>query len=228
MSRIYLPSQGPVDWQRLLADPVKHWRAGYSAMALAKCWEAAQGLPPEIASMIQETGPDPELLVALPEHKVPLPGSRRSASQTDLFALMRAGDQTVAVAIEGKVDESFGPTVGDWLKNASPGKLERLAHICDLLGLAQPLPNSLRYQLLHRTASAIIEARRFKTDAAAMIVHSFSPTRTWFEDYAAFVAQFGHKAKPDQLICVLPGSTPPLYLGWATGPDRFLAPPPQK
>lgn len=80
MRRIYLPSQGADDWQRLLADPVKHWRAGYSAMALAECWEAADGLPAEIASLMQETGPDPELLLALPEHKVPLPGSRRGDS----------------------------------------------------------------------------------------------------------------------------------------------------
>jgi hypothetical protein len=68
----------------------------------------------------------------------------------------------------------------------------------------------------------MIEARRFKSDTAAMVVHSFSPARTWFNDYAAFVALFGHDAKPDQLICIRPGSTPPLYLGWATGPDRFL------
>ncbi|WP_413776936.1 DUF6946 family protein [Mesorhizobium sp. AR07] len=32
----------------------------------------------------------------------------------------------------------------------------------------------LRYQLLHRTSAALLEAKRFKTDEAAMIVHSFS------------------------------------------------------
>lgn len=55
-----------------------------------------------------------------------------------------------------------------------------------------------------------------------MIVHSFSPTRTWFEDFAALVALFGPEAEPDHLICVGSGSTPPLYLGWASGPERFL------
>lgn len=217
MRRIYLPSQGAGDWQRLLADPVKHWRAGYSAMALAECWEAADGLPPEIASLMQEVGPDPELLLAFPEHKVPLPGSRRGDSQNDLFALVRAGDQTVAVAVEGKVDESFGPPIGVWLKDASPGKKERLAHICDLLGLHNPPPNEVRYQLLHRTASAVIEAQRFKTDAAAMIVHSFSPIRTWFEDFSAFAALFDAQVRPDEMICVRPTGNPPLYIGWASG-----------
>ncbi|MER9815907.1 hypothetical protein [Mesorhizobium sp. M0078] len=159
----------------------------------------------------------PELLVALPEHKVPLPGSSRGDSQNDLFALVRVGDQTVAVTVEGKVDESFDQPLGMWLANASDGKRKRLAFICDLLGLTQPLPGNIRYQLLHRTASAIIEARRFKTDAAAMIVHSFSPTRRWFEDYAGFVALFGATARHDQLVCIHPESTPRLYVGWASG-----------
>ncbi|RWG78558.1 hypothetical protein [Mesorhizobium sp.] len=217
MARIYLPSQGTEDWRRLLADPVKHWREGYSAMCLAQCWESAGGLPSEIARLLISIGPSPELLVALPEHKVPLPGSRLGDSQNDLFALIRAGDQTVAVTIEGKVDEPFDQPLGIWLANASDGKRNRLAFICDLLGLTQPLPDNIRYQLLHRTASAVIEARRFKTDLAAMIVHSFSPTRRWFEDYAAFVALFGATAGPDQLVRVHLEGTPRLYVGWASG-----------
>ncbi|MER8832878.1 hypothetical protein [Mesorhizobium sp. M0909] len=217
MVKIYLPSQGAEEWRRLLADPAKHWREGYSAMCLAKCWENAIGLPPEIARLLTSVGPSAELLVALPEHKVPLPGSNRGDSQNDLFALARAGDHTVAVTIEGKVDEPFDQPLGLWLANASNGKRKRLAFICDLLGLTQPLPERIRYQLLHRTASAVIEARRFKTDAAAMIVHSFSSTRRWFEDYAAFVALFAATAEPDQLVCVRPEGAPPLYVGWASG-----------
>lgn len=217
MAKIYLPSQGAEEWRRLLADPANHWREGYSAMCLAKCWENAGGLPPEIARLLTSIGPVPELLVGLPEHKVPLPGSRRGDSQNDLFALVRAGDQTVAVTIEGKVDEPFDQPLGMWLANASDGKRKRLTFICDLLGLTLPLPEHIRYQLLHRTASAVIEARRFKTDAAAMIVHSFSPTRRWFEEYAAFAGLFGAIAGPDQLVCVHTGGMPRLYVGWASG-----------
>ena len=72
MSSIYLPSRGVQDWRALLADPEKHWRVGYSAMTLALSWEAAGGLPPEIAAMFGALGPDPELLVGLPEHKISL------------------------------------------------------------------------------------------------------------------------------------------------------------
>jgi hypothetical protein len=39
--------------------------------------------------------------------------------------------------------------------------------------------------------------------------------RTWFADYAAFVALYGMEARPDQLVCVRDDITPRLYLGWA-------------
>ena len=222
MTRIYRPSNGPSDWRALLAQPEAHWREGYSAMTLASCWEAAGGLPPEITTMFTEIGPSPELLLALPEHKVPLPGSNRGDSQSDLFALIRVGDKNLAVTVEGKVDEPFDKPLVKWLVDASPGKLERLAFICELLGLKQPLPGDIYYQLLHRTAAAVIEAGRFKTDAACMIVHSFSPTGQWYDAFARFVTLFGVKAKRGHLLPVRPGRTPPLYVGWATGDSRFL------
>jgi hypothetical protein len=223
VTRIYLPSRGAQDWQRLLADPEKHWRPGFSAMTLAQCWEAANGLPQEIAAMFAEGNVGAELLVALPEHKVPLPGSHRGDSQSDIFALVRAGDRTFAVAIEGKVDEPFDKPLDAWLVEASQGKRDRLAFICNLLGLTQPLPGDVHYQLLHRTAAAVIEARRFKTDAAAMIVHSFSPTGNWFDAFARFAALFDASPDRGRLIPVRPKGTPPLFLGWASGDPRFLS-----
>lgn len=220
MTRIYVPSAGPQDWQKLLADPVLHWREGFSAMALATCWEAANGLPAEIAAMLRPLGGEPELLLGIPEHKVPLPGSSTRPTQSDLFALIRVGDRTIAATIEGKVDEPLGPLLGDWLIDASPGKRDRLAYITELLGLALPLPNDVHYQLLHRTAAAVIEARRFKTDAAAMIVHSFSPTAKWFEAFDRFVGLYGAAAEINTLTPIRPAGAPPLWVGWAKGTTR--------
>src|ERR1700693_1848156 len=126
MSKIYVPSKGPDDWQRFLAQPDKQWQTGFSAKTLAHCWEGADGLPKEIEFMLRSLGSDVELLLAIPEHKVPLPGSSRGESQNDVFALVRAGGRTFAIMIEGKVNEAFGDTIGDWLKDASDGKRERL------------------------------------------------------------------------------------------------------
>jgi hypothetical protein len=51
MNRIYIPTQSPEDWRRLLAQPEKHWREGYSARALAECWERADGFPVEFQAL---------------------------------------------------------------------------------------------------------------------------------------------------------------------------------
>ena len=222
MSKFYVPTHGPEDWQRFLADPSKQWRTGFSARTLAHCWEDAKGLPTEIGSMLVPSGGQVELLLAMPEYKVPLAGSSRGDSQSDVFALVRAGDLTFTIMVEGKVREPFGKTLGVWLHGASDGKLKRLAFICDLLSISPPPPDHIHYQLLHRTASAVIEAQRFKTDAAAMIVHSFSPERVWFDAYAQFASLFGATATANTLLAVRPNGRPPLYIGWACGDSKFL------
>ncbi|MHB8487235.1 MAG: DUF6946 family protein [Candidatus Acidiferrales bacterium] len=226
MPRIYIPTEGTDDWRQFLAEPDKQWRTGYSAKTLAQCWEAAknkEGLPPEIASMLAPFGGKPELLLAIPEYKTPLAGSSRGDSQSDVFALVRAGDLTLSVVIEGKVREPFGEKLGDWLQNASTGKLHRLNYICDLLGLKLPLPDHIYYQLLHRTASAVIEGRRFKTDAAAMIVHSFSREKLWFDAFTQFASIFGvTPPSANEFVAIRPNAKPPLYIGWACGDCNFL------
>lgn len=188
-------------------------------MATAQSWEAANpALPPEIARMFS---PGADLLIAIPEHKVPLPGGRRE-SQCDVFALVRDGSQTVSLAIEAKVAEPFGDTVGSWLANASPGKTERLSAMCDWLGLRYPPPDNLRYQLLHRTAAAIVEARRFGLNNAAMIVQSFSAEQSWLKDFETFAGALGIDAGAGRAATgVLPDGMF-LKLGWAQGDPRFL------
>jgi hypothetical protein len=168
----------------LLAEPDKHWREGYSAMCAALCWEAASGLPEEIGMLF---GADCELLLAIPEHKVPMPGRGRE-SQCDVFALLRQGDGLVSVAVEAKVDEPFGPTVGEWLDAGGQGRIDRLRALCEIIEVPYPPPRNLRYQLFHRTAAGILEAWRFGASGAAMIVHSFSAQHRWHEDFAAFCA----------------------------------------
>lgn len=185
-------------------------------MAAAQSWE--HGFPPEVAALC---GPDAELQLALVEHRVQLPG-RGSPSHCDVFALVHAGGQDMAVAIEAKVDEPFGPTIAEWLgSDPTPNKTARLNAIAGWLGLALPAPG-LRYQLLHRTAAAIFEARRFRRPVAAMIVQSFSPDRRRFGDFAGFCAALGLDAAPDAAMSRALPCGLQLRLGWATGNRRFL------
>lgn len=225
MSRIYLPATGPDAWQHLLAEPTKHWKTGYSARALAYCWHAAQGFPPEVAAALEGTGQPTlqrlEPLLMLPEHQVAMPGRGR-ASQTDLWVLARNQMGLVSIAVEGKVNEPFGPTIEAWLANASPGKQERLRGLRAVLELAEAPPQTLRYQLLHRTASALIAAQQFHARTAVLLVHSFSPTEMWHADYAAFAAFLGATGMLDTVESVGKRHGIHLFLAWVGGDQQFL------
>lgn len=192
---------------------------GYSARTLAHCWEQSDGLPAEIAALFPQ---GPELLLAVPEYKVPLPGGARE-SQNDLFALVRHNHTTCAMMVEGKVNEPFGPTIGDWFRAPSPGKMTRMQHLCEVLGFDKTPAEHVRYQLLHRAASALIEAERFRTDEAAMIVHSFSPTSMWFQDFAAFAALFDIEAKKGEPAEATLSNGKKLRIGWAQGDPSYLS-----
>jgi hypothetical protein len=48
MKRILIPTDSFEDWRGFLARPDLHWKVGYSAMTVARAWEAAQGFPPEV------------------------------------------------------------------------------------------------------------------------------------------------------------------------------------
>lgn len=158
-------------------------------------------------------------LLAIPEYEVALPGGQRP-SQNDLFVLGRIYSDLAVIMVEGKVDESFGPALGDWLKDASPGKLKRLAALQDTLHLADTLPGSLRYQLLHRTASPVLEALRLQARYAAMVVHSFSASDAWLEDYQSFAALLGAIGEKGVLESVPTGTAPDLWIGWVAGPHH--------
>jgi hypothetical protein len=60
----------------------------------------------------------------------------------------------------------------------------------------------ISYQLLHRTAAALIEAERFNANTAVTLIHSFSGDRVGFKDYQAFISLFGKWSKPNTVTNV--------------------------
>ena len=78
----------------------------------------------------------------------------------------------MTVAVEGKVAEAFGPTLGEWRQDFTAGKKRRLRYIQEALGIGGDLSDHVRYQLLHRMASAVHEAIRFGATAAALLIFS--------------------------------------------------------
>ncbi|MCX6135506.1 MAG: hypothetical protein NTU47_17000 [Ignavibacteriales bacterium] len=217
----YLPTSQASDWQQLLADPEKHWKDGFSAKSLALSWQGANGFPQSLKRLFDSSHilrlHNLTFLAGFPEHKVDLPGGSR-ASQNDLFVLAGGADGLTAIMVEGKVEEPFGPFVSEWLENASAGKRERMAYLLKLLSLPESSVHNLRYQLLHRTASAILEAQRFHCTATVMLVHSFSATRTSFDDYRSFVNLFSATAAINTIVGPVRTSPMPLYLAWLSDP----------
>lgn len=215
---ILVPAMSLDDWKRLLASP-EHWKEGYSAHALATRWQASPGFPPEISTLLgtNDLTSGATLLLAIPEHHVPLAGGAR-ASQIDLWALARTAGGLVSIAVDGKVSESFGPSIGDWEKEASSGKRARWDALCSLLEVNRDCDRDIRYQLFHRTASALLEAKRFHAKCAAVVVHSFSATREFFGDFQRFVRLMGgNVAAPGQMMSVPAREGIALCFGWAQG-----------
>jgi hypothetical protein len=205
------------DWQQFLADPEKHWRDGYSAKALATRWEGADGIPSEVTAAL-EGCPDGALLgsrafLAVPEYQTDLPGGRRP-SQTDLMVIGRSAGGGFAMAVEGKVDESFGPLVGEWQQDWSEGKQARWRFLCATLGLGESLSPDLRYQLFHRAASAVLAARRYHSPMAVLLVHSFSAKNTGYDDFGRFLDLFGATAAMRTVQPVTTIGKTRLYAGW--------------
>lgn len=225
MNKIYIPSAGPDSWQQFLADPQKQWRTGYSAKSLAYSWEEAGGFPDEIQNALVDSdiktlkGLTP--LLVIPEHKVPLPGGR-TESQNDAFVLASTPSGLVSICIEGKVNESFGEPVSKWGPDNSSGKRKRFDFLVDVLGLQGEELSDVYYQLLHRTASAIIEAKRFHAPTAAMLVHSFSQAHTWFPEFCDFAEKLGIQAELNKIHYCGKRSAIDLYVGWIVGDAQYL------
>jgi hypothetical protein len=209
------------DWQAL--HPAVHWKAGYSAMELARAWHHADGLPPAVAAVLA-SGPFGPLVVdrAIAECRTSVPGVGRP-SHTDL--MVEASDAAggrVVIAVAGKVSEPFGPLVGAWLREvdhdrSAANKLDRLRGLCDGLGLPMGAgTETLRYQLLHRTWAAVSHAKSVRANRAVVLVHSFAPPPDYDNRaaFGAFLAAMGQAA-------FAPGAVLPL--GQRMGIDLWAA-----
>jgi len=191
-------------------------------MSSALAWEQASGLPPEIAAIFANADDaflrDCELAIAIPEYKVNLAGGP-PASQNDVFCLLTSESGLVAMTVEAKAREDFGDTLDTWRNRTSEdGVSMRLGQIQPAIGLTGVIPGDIRYQLLHRTASAVLEAQRFHANYAVMIVHSFvdDDTRNHFDDYKRFLSLYEKEAVKNKLIALRQTGTHRLYSAWVT------------
>ncbi len=94
--------------------------------------------------------------------------------------------------------------------------MARLAYLLETTGLTDDEGlGAIRYQLLHRTASAVIVARRFNVRHAVMLVHSFHPDGLWLDDFWAFAASYGADIAKNQIAPVAEIGPVSLHLAYA-------------
>jgi hypothetical protein len=219
--RLHIPLIKPEDVIPHLAKQEHHWKSGHSAQELAVAWSSAENNFPASVQATLKSNPEyghAELVDAFFEREVDLGSSGRN-SQTDLMVILGLADELAVMAVEGKVEESFAELVSEW--NTTPGKQGRLERLCETLGLDPAAVGGIRYQLLHRTASAIYEAKRYRCRRAIMLVHSFSRTHRWFEDFAAFSRIMDLPiARPDILSAAKICAGVALRLAWVADVPR--------
>jgi hypothetical protein len=81
--------------------------------------------------------------------------------------------------------------------------------------------DSIRYQLLHRTASAILTAREFHAATAVLMVHAFDTPADRRQDFNAFCEAL--RAIPvSPGVFQMPGNNRPVvYLAWCDGEKKY-------
>ncbi len=226
VKKIVVPTRTGSDWQPLLAKPKLHWKKGASAMTAAASWEASAGaLPSELAERLNSTKDiclsDLELLLARPEWEVALEGGE-TTSNTDVLALCRNREGLCIVAVEAKVHEDFGPLVGQKRAEASSGQSSRIAYLERLLHVTR-FDDTIRYQLVHRTASALLTAQQFHAGSAVMMVQAWDAPAARRSEFEAFCAALSGKQLAPLVYSLPAFERPKLFLAWCDGDPRFLS-----
>lgn len=194
-----IPIVKPAEIIPRLGKQELHWKVGRSAYELSTAWMESGSIPPKVKSVLDQASEwaGASLLEGIFERETDLPGGGRP-SQTDLLAILSTDEGNSILAVEGKVDESFGPVVGKWLATENnQNRANRLAGLCATLDIDPDVTGGLFYQLFHRTCAAVYEAKRFKYKQSMMLVHSFAGDAgsvdgpAWFSDFCNFSQAVG-------------------------------------
>jgi hypothetical protein len=196
MNRLSIETRGIASWRERLASPDGQWERSFSAFETAVSWELASrsesGIPEPIEKLFRASGyGDPVLILAVAEHKVDLPPNRKAASQSDVWAVVNTSLGMLSLTVEAKAKEAFGDAIlqewreGNGSEASKRNRISRWNYICSHLPKADSFDH-VRYQMLHRCASAVIEAKRLGCQHAAFIVQAFQTPDASFQDYAVF------------------------------------------
>jgi len=192
------------EWSKLTPNHINQKRSSY---LMGKSWlEAGEAFPTSVAAALQKSTIDStELLLrfAVAERLTVL-DTLRAPSRTDMmvYCCLRKTEKAV-FAVEGKATEPFDDEILRWIRDAprtcrdplslpiKRGRKARLDFLNRLLGLNVGTDSALHYQLLHRTACALLEAKSICASTAFMLVQSFCKCPENWDAYVAFAKEMG-------------------------------------
>ena len=184
------------DWERPKLD--YHWKAGRSAMELAKSWFREGRLSPPsefIALLLSEPRlQELKLLRGTPELVTALP-KRGEGRNHDLALVGETPRESVTICVEAKADEPFGAeTVREYWERAmrrrnlgdSTRAPERIRALLGMIDRSGSLPAEsawglVRYQLLAAICGTVLQAQLDSSSLAVFVVHEFH-TESTLED----------------------------------------------
>jgi hypothetical protein len=168
------------EWSKKCPPQQKiHWKPSRSAMETAKLW--LKGIPMEFSNVLNRF--NLHIHLCSPEFITKFDNYKGNGRNHDLLIGAKDSDnKNVIISIESKVDESFGKTIGSYLKEIENKKLKgentnadkRIIDLKNTLlpDLEQKVFESLRYQLLTAVAGTLAEANMQESKVAIMLIQN--------------------------------------------------------
>lgn len=155
-------------------DKDKHWKDGRSAKELANYIIGGEGYLPQELDDILEKDIKCQQDIILEGEPEAITGLK-SRGQGRTHDLLLVKENEVVVGIEAKVDESFGETICEIIKDpkTSEGKCERLKYLYKCIYDSEINDKNLKYQLLTATVGTLKEAKKAKAKKAVLVIITF-------------------------------------------------------
>ena len=215
-------------WQRHGGPASAHqWADGRSAKCLAEAWLGGAGT--ELTALLASADGEgldgfvPEVGVAEAQTSFDhYPGGKRNH---DLLVIGQCRGGRTVVGIEGKADESFGPTIAEQLgaadtrvaggeRSNARARVEELLGTIGPAGLGEEAFARLRYQLFTAVAGTLAAAAEEEADQAVLCVQEFVTSKTDPAKRAANNADL--RAFAQDVL----GLSTPAEENWVVGPVR--------
>ena len=187
----------PEDWREIVGE--KNWVPKHSAYELAYKW-GYNAFPKKVQGVLTASASPFQTGLKLDHMVVEKPvflDNLKAPSMTDIMVYCNTqSGSPLIIAVEGKARETFDLSVADWMLDKTmgpkPTREKRLKFLEKELGVTIPPDSELRYQLIHRSASALIESGLHGAASCALIVHSFAEdSKSNWQDYGAFLKHIG-------------------------------------